>query len=230
MKDTIKLAVVLSLYTVVACFSLAMVHSFTEPIIQKTKEENSKKALQSIFSQADSFESITEQLDAIESKVAIQAAHVAKKGDDVIGLTIQAAGPTYSKATILMGITLEKKLTGLKFLELLDTPSLGSKAAEEPFAGQFKDKNIKDAFSVGDDIVSISGATITSKGVSNIVKTATALIDKYMDEKLKNIGSEKEDSGEGEDALQDENTETGTEEQALAEEDVSNNEEKGGTE
>jgi len=190
MKDTIKLAVVLSLYTVVACFSLALVHSFTEPIIQKTREENSKRALQSIFSEADSFESIIEELEAIESKVAIQAAHVAKKGDEVIGLTIQAAGPTYSKATILMGITLEKKLTGLKFLELLDTPSLGSKAAEEPFAGQFRDKSIKDAFNVGEDIVAISGATITSKGVSNIVKTAISLIDKYMDATLRKGGEE----------------------------------------
>lgn len=190
MKDTIKLAVVLSLYTVVACFSLALVHSFTEPIIQKTREENSKRALQSIFSEADSFESIIEELEAIESKVAIQAAHVAKKGDEVIGLTIQAAGPTYSKATILMGITLERKLTGLKFLELLDTPSLGSKAAEEPFAGQFRDKSIKDAFNVGEDIVAISGATITSKGVSNIVKTAISLIDKYMDATLRKGGEE----------------------------------------
>ena len=216
MKDTIKLAVVLSLYTVVACFSLALVHSFTEPIIQKTKEENS-------------FESIVEHLDRIESKVAIQAAHVAKKGEEVIGLTIQAAGPTYSKATILMGISLEKKLTGLKFLELLDTPSLGSKAAEEPFAGQFKDKSIKDGFSVGEDIVAISGATITSKGVSNIVKTAVSLIDKYMDEKLKRGDQEEKSEENIEDLSQDENIESLPVVEELNE-DVNDNKEKGGEE
>lgn len=189
MKETIKLAVVLSLYTVVACLALALVHGFTEPIIQKTKEENSKKALQSIFPEADAFESIVEKLDSIESKIAIQAAHIAKKGSEIVGLTIQASGPTYSKATILMGITLEKKISGLKFLELLDTPSLGSKAAEEPFVGQFTNKSIKDKFVAKEDVEAISGATITSSGVCAILKTAGTLIDKYMDENLKSFKS-----------------------------------------
>lgn len=189
MKETIKLAVVLSLYTVVACLALALVHGFTEPIIQKTKEENSKRALQSIFPEADSFESIVEKLDSVEGKIAIQAAHVAKKGSKIVGLTIQASGPTYSKATILMGITLEKKISGLKFLELLDTPSLGSKAADEPFIGQFTNKSIKDKFVAKEDVEAISGATITSSGVCAILKTAGTLIDKYMDEHLKSLES-----------------------------------------
>ena len=189
MKETVKLAVVLSLYTVVACLALALVHGFTEPIIQKTKEENSKKALQSIFPEADAFESILDKLESIESKIAIQAAHVAKKGSEIVGLTIQASGPTYSKATILMGITLEKKISGLKFLELFDTPSLGSKAAEEPFIGQFTNKSIKDQFVAKEDVEAISGATITSSGVCAILKTAGTLIDKYMDENLKSFES-----------------------------------------
>ena len=66
-------------------------------------------------------------------------------------------------------------------MELLDTLILGTKAAEEPFIGQFNNKSIKDNFSVGDDVVAISGATITSRGVSAILKTASSLIDDYMD-------------------------------------------------
>ena len=62
MKDTLKLSAVLSLYTVVACLALAFVHNFTEPIIQKVKEQKSKEALQSIFPLADSFEDILSSL------------------------------------------------------------------------------------------------------------------------------------------------------------------------
>ena len=183
MKDTLKLSVVLSLYTVVACLALAFVHNFTEPIIQKVKEQKSKKALQSIFPLADSFEDILSELKSIDGNIKIQSAFVAKKEDEDIGMTIQATGPTYAHATILIGITMDKKISAIRFLELLDTPSLGSKAAEEPFIGQFNNKSIKDNFSVGDDVVAISGATITSKGVSAILKTASSLIDAYMDKK-----------------------------------------------
>jgi Predicted NADH:ubiquinone oxidoreductase, subunit RnfG len=183
MKDTLKLSLVLSLYTVVACLALAFVHNFTEPIIQKVKEQKSKEALQSIFPLATSFEDILSDLGNMDGNIKIQSAFVAKKEDEDIGLTIQATGPTYAHATILIGITMDKKISSIKFLELLDTPSLGSKAAEEPFIGQFKGKGIKDNFSVGDDVVAISGATITSRGVSAILKTASSLIDAYMDKK-----------------------------------------------
>ena len=183
MKDTLKLSVVLSLYTVVACLALAFVHNFTEPIIQKVKEQKSKEALQSIFPLATSFEDILGELGNVDGNIKIQSAFVAKKEYEDIGLTIQATGPTYAHATILIGITMDKKISAIRFLELLDTPSLGSKAAEEPFIGQFNNKSIKDNFSVGDDVVAISGATITSKGVSAILKTASSLIDAYMDKK-----------------------------------------------
>lgn len=181
MKDTIKLAVVLSLYTVVACIALALVHSFTSPIIEKHKEETVKKALQSIFPLADNFEDIFDELESIDGSIAIKAAHVAKKNEKAIGFTIQASGPTYSKATILMGIDLDKKITTIKFLELLDTPSLGSKAADSPFIDQFPNKSTEDAFEVGRDIEAISGATITSKGVCAILKMAGSVMNKYID-------------------------------------------------
>ena len=180
MKDTLKLSIVLSLYTVVACLALAFVHNFTEPIIQKVKEQKSKEALQSIFPLATSFEDILGELENVDGNIKIQSAFVAKKEDEDIGMTIQATGPTYAHATILVGITMDRKITSIKFLELLDTPSLGSKAAEEPFIGQFNNKSIQDNFSVGDDVVAISGATITSKGVATILKTALSLIDDYM--------------------------------------------------
>ena len=184
MKDIIKLAVILSFYTVVACISLALVHGFTSPIIEKHKEEAVKRALQSIFPLADNFDDVFDKLDNldnIEGSIAITAAHVAKKDGRAIGFTIQASGPTYSKATILMGIDLDKKIASIKFLELLDTPSLGSKAADSPFIDQFPNKSTEDAFEVGKDIEAISGATITSKGVCAILKVAGSIMNKYID-------------------------------------------------
>jgi len=70
-------------------------------------------------------------------------------------------------------------------MELTDTPGLGSKAAKDPFHGQFTAKSIDDAFSVGkagsgSDIAAITGATITSKAVSKIVKLTGSLAGTYL--------------------------------------------------
>ena len=56
------------------------------------------------------------------------------------------------------------------------------KAADEPFRGQFSSKSVDDAFKVGSDVQAISGATITSRGVANILKLAGYKAGEYLAE------------------------------------------------
>lgn len=180
MKQMIKLALTLSAYAVIACLALAAVYSFTAPQIAEVKAEKTNRALKAVFPEAEDFKEISEEIPEGLNKTKFLNAYTAVNGGKTVGLTITAKGPTYASATILIAMDLNKTIRKIEFLELTDTPSLGSKAAEEPFAGQFNGKALDSAFEVNADINAIGGATITSRGVAAIVKDASATAIEYM--------------------------------------------------
>lgn len=181
MKQTIKLSLTLAVYAVIACMALAAVYNFTAPKIEAVKVEKTKKALQAVFPEADDFNEITDSFPEEIGKVKFINAYLALKDGKTAGLTLTVNGPTYAKASILIAINLDKTVKTIRFLELTDTPGLGSKAAEEPFIGQFNGKPLFSPFSVNDDVNAISGATITSRGVSAIVKAGAEAAIEYID-------------------------------------------------
>ena len=154
MKQMIKLALTLSAYAVIACLALAAVYNFTAPRIAEVKIEKTNRALKAVFPEAEDFKEISAEIPEGLNKTTFLNAYTAIKN----------------------GKTIRK----IEFLELTDTPSLGSKAADEPFAGQFNGKALDSAFEVNADINAIGGATITSRGVAAIVKDASVTAIEYM--------------------------------------------------
>ena len=79
---------------------------------------------------------------------------------------------------IAVGISNEGELTGIGFLSISDTPGLGMRAKEPDFKDQFigkKAENLevtKTGASADNQIEAISGATITSKAVTNATDAA----------------------------------------------------------
>ncbi len=79
---------------------------------------------------------------------------------------------------IAVGITNEGELTGIGFLSISETPGLGMNAKEPAFKDQFigkKAENLevtKTGASADNQIEAISGATITSKAVTNATDAA----------------------------------------------------------
>lgn len=181
MKQTIKLPLVLVAYTVTACIALATVYSFTAPKIAAVKAEKTNVALRVVFPEAEHFKEITSEIPSESGAIKFFNAYIAEKSGKPIGLTLTANGSTYAKATILIAIGFNKEIKKISFLELTDTPGLGSRAAEEPFIGQFNNKPLNSNFTVNDDIVAISGATITSRGVSVILKASAEVASEYID-------------------------------------------------
>ena len=51
----------------------------------------------------------------------------------------------------------------------------------ETFYGQFEGKNAKDGFSLGENFDAISGATITSVGVANLLDAGTSALFGYFE-------------------------------------------------
>jgi electron transport complex protein RnfG len=172
MKTMIKLSFVMAAYAVVACVGLALVYNLTAPVIAESANQAVKKSLKVVFPAASDFEEVTDKVKSDSASIVFERAYLAKSGDSVVGMIVQATGPTYKSSTVLVGVDMQRKLLPPVFMANTDTPGLGSKTAESPFSDQFPGKSVDDKFKVGTDITAISGATISSRGVSSIMKLA----------------------------------------------------------
>ena len=104
---------------------------------------------------------------------------------DPKGYVIKAAGQGYAdKVELLMGLdpTLST-ITGLFVLEQKETPGLGNKIIEEKWRGQFTGKKTRPALAVTkagasapNEIDAITGATISSRTVTDIVNGAISAL------------------------------------------------------
>jgi electron transport complex protein RnfG len=180
-KTLLKLGIVLALFAGVACAGLALVYSLTEETIAAHKKEDLDAALTEIFPEADGFDVITGALSSADARVSISDTYAMKKGGKLLGIAIQAQGPSYGgDATLLSGFTADKKIVRVVILDLKDTPGLGANAAnpgyfvDRPnkitFPGQFTGKSLGDAFEVKQDVQAITASTITSRSLTAIVK------------------------------------------------------------
>ena len=180
MKNMLKLGLSLAIYASVACVCLSLVNMVTAPAIAAAKERELNAGLAVVFADADTFEAAPGFVSDTATSVKVTNLYLAKKAGQVMGAVVQANGPTYDKAEMLIGVTLNRSITGIQFLSLTDTPGFGQKAAEPEFSNQFAGKSIDDAFSAGSDVDMIGGATITTKGVSQLIKYATYVAGEYL--------------------------------------------------
>ncbi|MBN1625464.1 MAG: RnfABCDGE type electron transport complex subunit G [Deltaproteobacteria bacterium] len=83
------------------------------------------------------------------------------------------------------------QITGIGITTHSESPGIGSRAKTDPaFSRQFKGMSIDSAFRVkadGGDIDAISGATVTSRGVSGAVAEVVEIYKRLKNEILKNV-------------------------------------------
>ncbi|MGI5076651.1 FMN-binding protein [Treponema maltophilum] len=180
MKNILKLGFTLAAYATVACVSLAFVYNVTAPAIERVKQEKAGAGMKIVFEQADSFVPVRNFERDSANPIAINALYTAEKGGKVLGAVVEAAGPTYDKATMLIGLDLNRTITGIQFLSLTDTPGFGQRANEPEFLNRFKNLNAEKTLEAGKDFDGLSGATITTKGVTNIVNYAVWVAGNYL--------------------------------------------------
>ena len=190
MKEMIKLGLTLAIYAVISCTVLAVVNNFTAPKIAQNQENKVNQAMASFFpGDGYTFESVSDYDSASVGTIKIENMIIAKKDGKAVGGAAQVNGPTYDQATILVGMKADGTITGLQFLKNTDSPGFGLKANDPTFTlsngktffGQFEGKNAKDGFKAGETFDAISGVTITSNGVANLLAEGTGSLLKYLE-------------------------------------------------
>lgn len=186
--EMIKLGLILALYAAISCVVLAIVNNVTAPKIQQNQINKANAAMKKVFAMADSFEPISDFEPSSNGTIKIEDMYLAKKDGKVIGATCQVSGPTYEQATLIVGLDTAGTVTGVEFLKITDSPGFGLKANDptfimpngKTFYGQFEGKKADKGFTVGQNFDAISGATITSVGIGNLITEATSSMFKYL--------------------------------------------------
>lgn len=175
MKDILRLGSILFLICTVAALMLSLTNNITAPVIEQRDIQASNEARQDVLQDAEEFKEVTN----IKGDL-IEEVYQGIKGGEIIGYTIKTAPKGYGGTVeVMVGISNDGKISGVKIGNNSETPGLGSKAAEPSFKDQYNGKNaqtplnvVKGNASNENDIVAISGATITSKAVTAGVNAA----------------------------------------------------------
>lgn len=191
MKQMIKLGLTLAAYAVISCLCLAVVNNLTAPVIEQHKADALNDGLKEVFADAEKFETLSaDSYTPVESYSIRNAYKALDKDGNTVGSVIEIYGKTYDHADILAGFKNDDgmTITGMKFLELSDSPGFGQKAQDsgytvksgKTFYGQFAGKKAADGFKLNETYDAISGATITSSSVGAILQQAAVTAGEAM--------------------------------------------------
>lgn len=181
MKKTIKLGLILLIFTALAAGILALLNQSTKDIIAEAKIKDSNEARQEVLPEGKEFK----ELDKNEFKTltkdspAVEEIYTGLDGEEVIGYTIKTALSGYSGPVVVMtGINTEGIVSGMKVVSNTETPGLGANSSTPEFQDQFKDQSaekdielVKTSPAEG-QVQALTGATITSKAVTDSVNEA----------------------------------------------------------
>lgn len=190
-KSTIiKDSLILLVITLVAGALLGLVYEVTKGPIAAQKMAEKLKAYQAIYADANTLEEDTELMevasnislsdyDSNYANIKVEEVNKAfdASGNQIGYIIVVTTGEGFGgDISMAIGYTLEGKTTGMEVLTISETAGLGSKAADAEFKDQFIDRMatqftyVKDnGAAAEDEINAISGATITTKAVTNAI-------------------------------------------------------------
>ena len=186
-KYIIKLTVTLFLTCMVVAGVLGWVNSITKDRIAEITWNKTVAAMQKVIV-ADDFSDPLELTDAMTSAASAQggtldAVYEARSGGQVVGYAVSvSASGSQGTISMMVGIDPDGAVTGVSIISNAETSGIGSKVMNnETLANgtkvldQFIGKSAADGtLVVGTNVDAITGATVSSKGVTTGVNTALA--------------------------------------------------------
>lgn len=188
MKHIIKNTLILTAITLVSGLLLGLVYEITKEPIAIAQEAAKKEAYQQVMADADAFETIelndeaiTQVEDTIESSGCIVNEMVeAKANGETVGyvVTTTTSEGYGGDIQISVGILKDGTVSGVAILSIEETVGLGMKATEPEFYNQYAGKKVeffnisKTGASTDNEIDALSGATITSSAMTKAVNAA----------------------------------------------------------
>lgn len=176
-ENPVVLAVVLLVISIVVAFLLAFTNFVTEEKINENTIKEQNAAKQEVLPAASEFE----ETEFSDDTGLVKAIFTGKDSSgNPVGWCANVTPSGYGgELDIMVGISKDGTLSGMKVVSHSETAGLGAKASESSFSSQFSGKKIDAPLAViksgtpkENEIVAISGATITSSAVKDGVNAA----------------------------------------------------------
>jgi len=189
MKNTITLVVVLTIVCLISALSLALVNNLTVSRIAEEKQKAELRAVSSalprdqVHYDNDPSKDIVKIPEWTEKDGTPKKIYLGKHEGKIVGVAFTSAGEGYGGfITIMMGVDVNEKITGIEIVDHLETPGLGSKIeSPELFKNQFNGKSAEGSENnelvvvkgrkadKNWEIEALTGATISPRGVVQAV-------------------------------------------------------------
>ncbi|MCU0644295.1 MAG: RnfABCDGE type electron transport complex subunit G [bacterium] len=188
MKEIIKLGLILLLVTAIAGAALSVVNNITKPKIEEQKRLVTERALVAALPTAGK-----NAIDAVKSGDTLKY-YIGYKDttrQEIAGYAFIARGAGYSSIIeTMVGIDTTGTIIGIKIMQQVETPGLGTKIEEIQYGDDFPwfQKNFlalnAETVAVDKDngeIPSITGATISSRAVANSISSGAKSLSQQID-------------------------------------------------
>ncbi len=190
-KYIITLTVTLFVTCVIVAGLLGLVNQVTAPNIAAINKEKTETAMKAVVADpegstfSDALE-ITEEMNAAASAAggSVTEAYEVQAGGAAAGYAIKVvASGSQGNIEMMVGVDAEGTVTGVSVVDSSETAGIGTKVTEnEPLASgvgvleQFIGKSAADGtLTVGTNVEAITGATVSTRGVTTGVNTALAV-------------------------------------------------------
>lgn len=166
----LKTALILLLVCGFAAGVLAEVNALTKDRIAENELRKRNDAVASMFGEGvQAAELETDVLSPVSGVLEI------KKDGAAAGYAVMVTGKGFGDdIEMLVGVGTDGKIIGVRILSMAETPGVGSKTGEDAFLGQFTGRS--GSLKLGGDINAVTGATISSRAVTDAVNAAVAAV------------------------------------------------------
>ncbi|MEG0295666.1 MAG: RnfABCDGE type electron transport complex subunit G [Clostridium sp.] len=174
MKENFKLGAILLIITSIAGLLLGFANDLTKEAILENSKLN-KEDLKVIMPQAESIED-----SGIAGNEAVTEIFKAKNGNEEVGYVFKVTTKGFhGPVDLVVAISNEDVITGMKVMAHSETPGLGAKIVEEEFRTRFNNlpttediTMVKTAPAKDSEVSAITGATVSSNAIGTAVTDA----------------------------------------------------------
>lgn len=176
MKESIKLGFILLILCAVSAGLLAIVNSYTAPVIMQNELKETLASYQTIYGEDAEEVTPVDQglLKEVQEKFPdIDNVFEVKKGGNLIGYGINVKGNGFGgEMTNALGFYIENKtIAGFRNIVNAETKGFGTRIADETYYSSYNGKSAAGDLTISKDpsaenqVLLMTGATVTSKAV-----------------------------------------------------------------